>query len=48
MTLDGALHCWGANDFGQLGDGTTSDARLQPVTVAGIGNLCAPSILGEP
>lgn len=30
----GIAHCWGANDFGQLGDGTTTD-RPGPAPVAG-------------
>jgi alpha-tubulin suppressor-like RCC1 family protein len=27
-------YCWGANGYGQIGDGT-SDDRLRPVAVAG-------------
>lgn len=30
----GAVHCWGANTFGQLGDGTT-DNRASPVQLRG-------------
>lgn len=33
VTLDGALYCWGANDTGQLGNGSTTPS-LVPVAVA--------------
>ncbi len=34
VTTDGAAYCWGANDDGRLGDGSTTDRRT-PVLVAG-------------
>jgi hypothetical protein len=34
LTTGGDAYCWGANDQGQLGDGTT-DARTAPTRVAG-------------
>jgi alpha-tubulin suppressor-like RCC1 family protein len=36
----GAVLCWGANDFGQLGDGTRT-ARATPAPVAGISGAIA-------
>lgn len=37
VTRAGAVRCWGDNDFGQLGDGTTED-RPEGVTVQGLGS----------
>jgi alpha-tubulin suppressor-like RCC1 family protein len=35
--LDGTLWCWGANGFGQIGDGTTNSPKVAPVQVAAMG-----------
>jgi alpha-tubulin suppressor-like RCC1 family protein len=34
-TIAGVAYCWGDDFFGEVGDGTTADARPTPVPVAG-------------
>ncbi|MCA9199507.1 MAG: HYR domain-containing protein, partial [Planctomycetales bacterium] len=40
LRQDGTVWAWGANYYGQLGDGTTSD-RTKPVQVSGLSNIVA-------
>ena len=40
LTTSGIVRCWGKNDWGQLGNGTTTD-QIIPVTVSGINNAVA-------
>ena len=40
---DGGVSCWGKNDAGQVGDGTTTD-RPQPVRLASISDAVAVSV----
>jgi len=46
ITSAGALLCWGANSYGQLGDGTTT-TRSAPTTVSGLGSGVAGVTAGS-
>jgi alpha-tubulin suppressor-like RCC1 family protein len=43
LRTNGTVACWGGNDKGQLGDGTTTDSLETPVTVSGVTNAVAVS-----
>ena len=42
LLIGGTIRCWGNNDYGQLGDGTTTDRTASaPATVQGIDDAIA-------
>ena len=45
LLSSGEVRCWGRNDEGQLGDGTTED-RFTPVPVAGVSDAIAVAVGG--
>jgi hypothetical protein len=46
VATTGGVECWGANELGKLGDGTT-DYRLDPVPVVGLSSGVASVDAGE-
>ena len=43
LRSDGSISCWGSNNVGQLGDGTTVD-HSQPTPVPGLANVKAVAV----
>lgn len=48
VTTSGAVKCWGANNGGQCGDGTSGNNRLTPVQVSGITSGATYATAGIP
>jgi alpha-tubulin suppressor-like RCC1 family protein len=45
-SVDGSLACWGANNFGQLGDGTTT-SQSSPIGVTALDNAVTTVAAGS-